>query len=62
MGDNPETNVADRWGMSHEVPNLGLLGDSVMGTSGSRNPTQTLQALAWRTADHVVRRWKTITG
>ena len=23
-----------------------------MGTSGSRNPTQTLQALAWRTADH----------
>ena len=26
MGDNPETNVVNRWGMSHEVPNLGVLG------------------------------------
>ena len=26
MGDNPETNVVDKWGMSHEVPNLGVLG------------------------------------
>ena len=39
MGDNPETNVLNRWGMSHEVPNLGVLGGSVMGTSGARNPT-----------------------
>ena len=50
MGDNPETNVVDRWGFSHEVPNLGVLGASVMGTSGARNPTLTAQALAWRTA------------
>jgi gluconate 2-dehydrogenase alpha chain len=61
MGDNPETNVVNRWGMSHEVPNLGILGASVMGTSGARNPTHTVQALAWRTADHVVRSWKQIT-
>ncbi len=54
MGDNPETNVVDRWGMSHEVPNLGVLGGSVMGTSGARNPTHTVQALAWRTAEHIV--------
>ena len=26
MGDDPETNVVDRWGFSHEVPNLGDLG------------------------------------
>jgi gluconate 2-dehydrogenase alpha chain len=58
MGDNPETNVADKWGFSHEAPNLGLLGGSVMGTSGSRNPTQTIQALAWRTAEHLVKNWK----
>jgi gluconate 2-dehydrogenase alpha chain len=61
MGDNPETNVANRWGFSHEVPNLGILGASVMGTSGSRNPTLTVQALAWRTADHLVQNWKTIS-
>jgi gluconate 2-dehydrogenase alpha chain len=61
MGDNPETNVVNRWGMSHEVPNLGVLGGSVMGTSGAHNPTNTVQALAWRTADHIVKNWKTIT-
>ncbi len=60
MGDNPEANVVNRWGFSHEVPNLGILGGSVMGTSGAHNPTLTLQALAWRTADHLVRNWKSI--
>ena len=60
MGDNPETNVVDRWGFSHEVHNLGILGASVMGTSGARNPTLTVQALAWRTAEHLVKSWKTI--
>ena len=62
MGDNPQTNVVNRWGFSHEVPNLGILGASVMGTSGARNPTLTAQALAWRTAEHLVKDWKTIAG
>lgn len=62
MGDNPETNVVDRWGFSHEAPNLGILGASVMGTSGARNPTLTVQALAWRTAHHLVKSWKSIAG
>jgi gluconate 2-dehydrogenase alpha chain len=62
MGDNPETNVVDRWGFSHEAPNLGILGASVMGTSGARNPTLTVQALAWRTAEHLVKSWKSIAG
>ena len=51
MGDNPETSVVDKWGFAHEVKNLGMLGGSVFGTSGARNPTLTIQALAWRTAD-----------
>jgi gluconate 2-dehydrogenase alpha chain len=62
MGDNPETNVADRWGFAHEAPNLGILGASLMGTSGARNPTLTIQALAWRTAEHLVKNWKQIAG
>jgi gluconate 2-dehydrogenase alpha chain len=62
MGDNPETNVVDRWGFCHEVPNLGCLGASVMGTSGARNPTLTAQALAWRTAERLVASWATIAG
>ncbi|MBV8731330.1 MAG: GMC family oxidoreductase [Acidobacteriia bacterium] len=62
MGTNPETNVVDRWGFSHEAPNLGILGASVMGTSGARNPTLTVQALAWRTAERLVKNWKSIAG
>jgi choline dehydrogenase-like flavoprotein len=31
-----------------------------MGTSGSRNPTLTLQAVAWRTAEHIIGNWKSI--
>jgi len=60
MGDDPETNVVDRWGFSHEAPNLGVLGASVMGTSGARNPTLTVQALAWRTAQHLADAWSDI--
>jgi gluconate 2-dehydrogenase alpha chain len=62
MGDNVETNVVDRWGFSHEAPNLGLLGGSVFGTSGARNPTLTIQALAWRTAEHLAKNWKSVAG
>jgi gluconate 2-dehydrogenase alpha chain len=62
MGDNRETNVVNRFGFSHEVPNLGVLGASVMGTSGARNPTLTVQALAWRTAEHLTRNWNTISA
>jgi gluconate 2-dehydrogenase alpha chain len=62
MGDRSETNVVDRWGFSHEAPNLGLLGGSVFGTSGARNPTLTIQALAWRTSEHLAKNWKSIAG
>jgi gluconate 2-dehydrogenase alpha chain len=60
MGNDPETSVVDQWGFSHEAPNLGVLGASVMGTSGARNPTLTAQALAWRTAEHLVESWSSI--
>ncbi len=62
MGMNPETNVVNAWGFSHEAPNLGILGGSVMGTSGARNPTLTLQAIAWRTAEHLTKNWKSIAN
>ncbi|TMH51634.1 MAG: GMC family oxidoreductase [Betaproteobacteria bacterium] len=62
MGDSRETNVVDSWGFSHEVPNLGVLGASVMGTSGAHNPTLTAQALAWRTAERLTKAWKTIAS
>ena len=62
MGDDAETSVVDRWGFAHDVPNLGVMGASTMGTSGARNPTLTVQALAWRTAEYLVKNWKSIVG
>ena len=60
MGDNPETNVVNRWGFSHETPNLGVLGSCTMGTSGAHNPTLTAQALAWRTGEYLAKNWKSV--
>jgi len=54
MGDEPATSVVDRYGMCHDVPNLGIVDGSVFVTSGSANPTSTIAALAFRTADHLV--------
>ena len=61
-GTNEGTNVADAFGMAHEVPNLGFMGGSTMGAGGGHNPTLTAQALAWRTAEHVIANWNTIAG
>jgi gluconate 2-dehydrogenase alpha chain len=62
MGVDPGASVVDGFGFAHEVPNLGMIGGSVFGTSGARNPTLTIQALSWRTAEHLVKNWKSITG
>jgi gluconate 2-dehydrogenase alpha chain len=57
MGPDPASSVVDRYGFSHEVPNLGVLGASNFPTTGGHNPTLTLQALSWLTAQHVVDEW-----
>lgn len=54
MGDDPKTSVVDRWGMSHDIPNLGVLDASVFVTSGPVNPTSTICALALRAAEHLI--------
>jgi gluconate 2-dehydrogenase alpha chain len=56
MGDDPASSVVDRFGFAHEVPNLGVLGASTFPTTGGINPTLTVQALAWRTADELAAR------
>jgi choline dehydrogenase-like flavoprotein len=55
MGDDPATSVVDRWCRSHEIPNLFIVDGSVFVTSSGVNPTNTICALALRTADHMVR-------
>jgi choline dehydrogenase-like flavoprotein len=54
MGNDPERSVVDRWGRSHDVPNLFIVGAGVFVTGAAANPTSTLCALSLRTADHIV--------
>jgi gluconate 2-dehydrogenase alpha chain len=62
MGDDPDTSVVDRWCFSHEVPNLGILSGSTFVSAAGHNPTNTIQALSWRAADHLVAEWSSIAG
>jgi choline dehydrogenase-like flavoprotein len=55
MGDARYGSVVDRWGRSHDVPNLFVVDGSLFVTSAAVNPTTTLQALALRTADWIAR-------
>jgi choline dehydrogenase-like flavoprotein len=54
MGDDPRTSVVDRWGRSHDVPNLYVIDGSVFPTCGAVNVTATICALAKRTATYIV--------
>jgi choline dehydrogenase-like flavoprotein len=55
MGDDPESSVVDRWHRSHEIGNLFICDGSSMVTSGRGQPTLTIQALAFRAADYLIR-------
>ena len=62
MGSDPATSVVNKWLISHEVPNLAVLGGSTFPTNTGYNPTNTIEALAWRAGDHIAKHWKTITS
>jgi len=55
MGDDPKTSVVDRFHRSHEVKNLFICDGSSFVTSGRGQPTMTIQALAFRAAEHLTR-------
>ncbi|MCW2390778.1 choline dehydrogenase-like flavoprotein [Sphingobium sp. B1D7B] len=55
MGNNPETSVIDKYHRTHDVRNLFLCDGSSMVTSGRGQPTQTIEALAFRAAEHIAR-------
>jgi choline dehydrogenase-like flavoprotein len=54
MGDDPKTSVVDKWNRSHDVANLYLVDGSSLVTSARQQPTATIQALAYRAADHII--------
>jgi choline dehydrogenase-like flavoprotein len=54
MGNDPDTSVVDRFNRSHDVPNLFMCDGSSMVTSSRGQPTMTIMALAFRTADYII--------
>lgn len=62
MGEDPAGTVVDRWGFAHGVSNLGILGASCFPTSGGVNPTETAEALTWRTVQHLLESWSEIAS
>ncbi len=55
MGNDPKTSVVDRFNKAHDVPNLFIVDGSSFVTSGRNHPTGTIQALAYRAAEHLIR-------
>jgi choline dehydrogenase-like flavoprotein len=58
MGDDPASSVTDSYGRTHDIPNLYICDASLFVTSGGGNPTNTVMALAYRTAAHLIEQAK----
>ncbi|HEV2128812.1 MAG TPA: GMC family oxidoreductase, partial [Thermomicrobiales bacterium] len=54
MGDDPSASVTNRYGQMWEVPNILVGGGAVAPTMSGHNPTETIWALAYWTADAVL--------
>ena len=57
MGADPSTSVVNRYGQTWDVPNLFIAGGSTFPTQSGHNPTLTMQALAYFTADAITQRY-----
>jgi choline dehydrogenase-like flavoprotein len=55
IGNDPRRSVVDRYHRAHDVPNLFIVDGSSFVTSGRGQPTMTIQALAFRAAEHMAR-------
>jgi gluconate 2-dehydrogenase alpha chain len=62
MGNDPKTSVVNRYGQTWDIPNLFLIGSSTFPTMSGFNPTLTIQALAYMSADAIAKRYKSKPG
>ncbi len=56
MGTDPAKSVVDPFGNAHDVPNLFIVDGSNFVTAARQQPTATIQALAYRSAEYIARR------
>jgi gluconate 2-dehydrogenase alpha chain len=62
MGSDPASSVVNRYGQTWDIPNLFVVGSSTFPTMSGFNPTLTIQALAYMTADAIVSRYRNNPG
>jgi gluconate 2-dehydrogenase alpha chain len=62
MGSDPRTSAVNRYGQSWDIPNLFIAGSSTFPSMTGFNPTLTIQALAYMTADAIVKRYQNNPG
>ncbi len=55
MGNDPKTSVVNKFHRAHDVPNLFIVDGSNLVTGGRNHPTMTIQALAFRAAENIIR-------
>jgi len=55
MGNDQAKSVVNSYSRAHDVPNLFIVDGSNFVTSARQQPTATIQALAYRSADHMIR-------
>lgn len=60
MGDDPSVSVVNKYGISHEAPNLLVLGGSDWCSTTGYNPTETIYAHAWFAADNLAKNFQSI--
>jgi len=53
MGNDPKTSVVNRDCRAHDVKNLFVADGGPFVSQADKNPTWTILALAWRTAEHI---------
>lgn len=57
MGDDPSTSVVDRFCRVHDLDNLYIADGSVLVNNGGFNPVLTIMAMAYRTGEHIVKKY-----
>ena len=53
MGDDPQTSVLNKYCQAHDVKNLFVADAGPFVSNADKNPTHTIVALAWRTAEYL---------
>ncbi len=54
MGGDPAKSVTNRWSQAWDAKNVFVADGGVFASNADKNPTLTIMALAWRTADRVL--------